>query len=1206
MNTVAGRIVVKESGVGIPDLIVVLFDVDPTSAREELIPGAEAPPMERVERAERSPGVDRLASVLTDANGAFEVTFDDAEFRIGTPEERRPDLDLLVLAPEEPRKKFEERILYSSVGIRQNAGRVETYIIRLDADLLREYEIAVPNGAAFQAEPVEGIGERLRATETWKSDVVDASVEAARVRVDQHRARFAPFKKDVAPALRTALSSVPESHQPERFVAPGESVVEKNRQVIDSNLKDVVNDAEVRKRTPVRGLVTLTDDEVEQLKDAVDADGRVPEEALARVKARTAPTRDTFVERSSPAALCRTRASRPRTWDAVLADDPPSDDDDAAAAGQGGGGAPVVTGANVDPVTAGDVPRYMARVMETMTAPEEELEAGLMPSATRQTIGRNIRRLAFAPSPADVPALHDFHQLHIAFQHVWQEAIDEGLVQLAEDAYQTIVELGGTPEGMAPRGENALGGILAEGHATLAAARVVRDHRTGSPASGAPGGVVVTPSPGGRDHRTGAGPNIRDHRTPGGGGPGTPQTDPIDRLPSLLVELRKRLQGTYAFTTYAANRKERSVNFGILNTYRQTWKPLAYQAGPLVKSIPLAPKQTQKLTITRKVHRKRSLRELENNLRSVREELSETSRAEEEIARRASSKTAFSMSNTATGGVEGIGSDSHTVAFSHEASKSSDDVKKSFREAVFKAAQEVRQERTTEVTSEESEDLETVEVTEITNPNDEIAVTFLLYELQRRFRVSERLHRVRPVVLVAQEMPAPHEIDIDWLVTHDWVLKRAILDDSFLPALSYLTQTAGDETAVAELRVNVEQQRAIVEQLREEVAAARRATAAPAALLEQSVLRKAVPSERGGGDGLFGLVGDIAGEVANLGSGVLESVGDLVFGDSPAAPSNREAMEDVAQRAADRARDLMFRLEREVTALNALMESYAKRVREYHDRLTEIARLQVHVLENILYYMQAIWTYEPPDQRYFRLHTVPVPTFKPTRRRFAIDFDEPVSASVTPPHVALPRFGGRSAKAFPSISETTLETEVATAPLAEVADLDTMLGFKGNCMIFPLLESNALTDFMMDPYVDRATGELIDPSDPSPMTLDEFVDYVRCLKTTLKPKEFALIEDDLRRQHEELLTSPRRSDDVLVVPTSSLFIEALPAGETLLEPYKKIHRLEDAKRAQEDVRGMQMESIRKMARLLAGEREDPNIDKRVSIEGDAGVVVDDG
>ena len=68
------------------------------------------------------------------------------------------------------------------------------------------------------------------------------------------------------------------------------------------------------------------------------------------------------------------------------------------------------------------------------------------------------------------------------------------------------------------------------------------------------------------------------------------------------------------------------MNFGILNTYRQIWTPLSYQAGPLVKTIPLAPKQTQKVVITRKTVKKRSRKETEKNLSVLKEETNQTDR----------------------------------------------------------------------------------------------------------------------------------------------------------------------------------------------------------------------------------------------------------------------------------------------------------------------------------------------------------------------------------------------------------------------------------------------------------------------------------------------------------------------------------------------------------------------------------------------------
>src|SRR5262249_24057727 len=152
--------------------------------------------------------------------------------------------------------------------------------------------------------------------------------------------------------------------------------------------------------------------------------------------------------------------------------------------------------------------------------------------------------------------------------------------------------------------------------------------------------------------------------------------------------------------------------------------------------------------------------------------------------------------------------------------------------------------------------------TEITNPNDEIAVTFLFYELQRPYRIYERLYRVEPVVLVAQEFPEPGDIDQAWLVRHDWILKRAILDYSFLPVLNNLAQTAGDEIALEEMRTNVKQQRAIVEELRQELNIASKQATIQRALMDQAVYQKSGASSSG-----------ILGSVENIAGDVLQSVG---------------------------------------------------------------------------------------------------------------------------------------------------------------------------------------------------------------------------------------------------------------------------------------------------------------------------------------------
>jgi hypothetical protein len=92
---------------------------------------------------------------------------------------------------------------------------------------------------------------------------------------------------------------------------------------------------------------------------------------------------------------------------------------------------------------------------------------------------------------------------------------------------------------------------------------------------------------------------------------------------------------------------------------------------------------------------------------------------------------------------------------------------------------------------------------------------------------------------------------------------------------------------------------------------------------------------------------------------------------------------------------------------------------------------------------------------------------------------------------------------------------------------------------------------------------------------------------------------------EKLLATPVRNGDEIVVPTGSLFIESLVDPNPVLEDFKLRHRELDVYRVQEEVRMAALENLRFASRLLNAEREDPNIDKRVLIEGQASVVVDE-
>src|SRR5262249_41525446 len=144
----------------------------------------------------------------------------------------------------------------------------------------------------------------------------------------------------------------------------------------------------------------------------------------------------------------------------------------------------------------------------------------------------------------------------------------------------------------------------------------------------------------------------------------------------------------------------------------------------------------------------RARKEIANNLTSVRTDIDTTGRADRDIVDRAENRTNFNV--TADGSFGTDADKIHATAQGGgDSAKISETTKKDFHEAVLKSAQEFKQDSRTEVDTSFSEETETTTYNEIQNPNDELTVTYLFYELQRTYLISERIHQVVPVVLVA-------------------------------------------------------------------------------------------------------------------------------------------------------------------------------------------------------------------------------------------------------------------------------------------------------------------------------------------------------------------------------------------------------------------------------------------------------------------------
>jgi len=659
----------------------------------------------------------------------------------------------------------------------------------------------------------------------------------------------------------------------------------------------------------------------------------------------------------------------------------------------------------------------------------------------------------------------------------------------------------------------------------------------------------------------------------------TPPAVTFPELSKLLTDLDGLLREKYRFDVFAPA----SINYGLLLNYRQRWQPQSYQVGNLVSTIPLAPQETRRYTTKTVVKRTRNVKEISDSVRSGKDDSAETWRVDAEIVDRAKNQTSFQANVAGSYGKDDLYKISAGMQQGRDQAVESAQTKREFHESVVKSAQEYRNEHRLEIATEETREDETTSFREIRNPNDELTVTYLFYELQRRYLVDESLHKATPVVLVANDVPAPHEVDQAWLLRYDWILKRAILDDSFLPALEYLSaQYTGAELALQTLGLAVEQQKSVVDRISLQVQAANQVLDGATLGLQAAESQAVLDQEQKENLAFFKSFFDPL-NITQTGN----------TGDGNSDRARIDFAKDALNRAQTKANQLVSDLKTETTALQIAIDKYVAATTTHFSMLAEIDRLRVHVKDNIIYYMQAIWTYEPSDQRYFRLYNLDVPVFS---HNTTVSFSES-------PGLAQTDLTHRSVDVL--LPPPTLLDQ--PTKLHQVADLETLLGFKGNYMIFPVTNfDNYLIWFMMQNYIhiDDINGVTVaDPEPGADLTLPALEDAMASIHAK-DPDTFANNAAAFEEIMVRLLS--KQTPELVVVPSDSLYIEALPGTHPLLEDYKLIHRAIDVKRAQAEARKAEFENLRLAARLANQELGDPDIDKVVLVEGGQQITVDTG
>jgi hypothetical protein len=151
VKQISGHVLVKETNLGIPDLIVAAYDSGrPIQESIRRGPDGKGPSLEDAGR--------RIGSVLTEPDGRFVLTAEDLEFQGN---EQRPNLLVVVFAPEDIQDLDtpyplppEERILYISAVPRNDAGAEEAFTIRLLQAQLDHFDLKA--GASSPDSSVDG------------------------------------------------------------------------------------------------------------------------------------------------------------------------------------------------------------------------------------------------------------------------------------------------------------------------------------------------------------------------------------------------------------------------------------------------------------------------------------------------------------------------------------------------------------------------------------------------------------------------------------------------------------------------------------------------------------------------------------------------------------------------------------------------------------------------------------------------------------------------------------------------------------------------------------------------------------------------------------------------------------------------------------------------------------------------------------------
>ena len=278
MNTVSGRILIKETGSGLSGLVVSLLYLD-----SEVSFNVEQITSENLHLLQKSIS---LGSDVSDSDGSFCIKYDMEDIgennqnnsnsksvekhkclkafasSILPPKRATNHLGLLkqirfvlvVFAPDSPEKTTEEEILHVSSRIRSKIGRTEKFLIHIpieqakSAGILVTWEPEVPLEIVSSA-IVKEISNRTTIKHDVDKDIRMLAEERHKFERDKRQNKLKKVKKFMRERVSRRFK-MPDGSMADNYVAEGQNITEVNKRVITRSIEAI-------SKSPVRGILAL-------------------------------------------------------------------------------------------------------------------------------------------------------------------------------------------------------------------------------------------------------------------------------------------------------------------------------------------------------------------------------------------------------------------------------------------------------------------------------------------------------------------------------------------------------------------------------------------------------------------------------------------------------------------------------------------------------------------------------------------------------------------------------------------------------------------------------------------------------------------------------------------------------------------------------------------------------------------------------------